>query len=251
MYPLTAASIAYLALICSAIMAPTAPASAHASTANNECVILLHGLGRTSGSMQFMEKFLAKSGYRTVNRSYPSTSLPIEEVADKYVPHFIDDCGGQAVRIHFVTHSLGGIILRYYLQFNDLPEGSRIVMLSPPNQGSELADRFRDQIWYQWLMGPSGQQLTTDAESLPNRLGPIRLEVGVIAGRKTLEPWFSWMIPGEDDGKVSVDHARLSEMKDFLVVDHGHSFIMNSQEVKKQVRHFLEFGYFLKPTNND
>jgi hypothetical protein len=217
-----------------------------AQTRGYECVVLLHGLGRTSSSMRSMESVLNDSGYRTVNRDYPSTSLPIEEIAEKFLPQFIAECGGQAGRIHFVTHSLGGIILRYYLQLNGLPPGSRMVMLSPPNKGSELADQLKDQFWYQWLMGPSGQQLTTDPHSLPNKLEPVSIEVGVIAGRKTLEPWFSWLIPGEDDGKVSVDHARLSEMTDFLVVDHGHTFIMNSGEVKKQVIHFLANGFFKK-----
>ncbi|MDH3326626.1 MAG: hypothetical protein OEM38_07915, partial [Gammaproteobacteria bacterium] len=147
-------------------------------------------------------------------------------------------------KIHFVTHSLGGIISRYYLQTNQLPAGSRIVMLSPPNKGSEIADRFHDSTWYRWLTGPPGQQLTTDSNSLPNTLDAINYEVGVITGRDTLEPWFSRLIPGEDDGKVSVESAKLPEMKDFLVVDHTHTFIMKSDVVMVQVLNFIKHGNF-------
>jgi pimeloyl-ACP methyl ester carboxylesterase len=216
----------------------------NAQTANSECVIFLHGMGRSALSMRSIEKYLHERGYHTLNRDYPSTSYTIEQIANKSIPKLIDECKTKASKIHFVTHSLGGIITRYYLQSNHLPKGSRIVMLSPPNKGSEIADRLRDSAWYKWLTGPSGQQLTTDADSVPNKLKPINYEVGIITGRRTLEPWFSQFIPGEDDGKVSVKRARLTEMTDFLVVDHAHTFIMNSNLVKEQVIHFLQNGYF-------
>ncbi|MCP4312474.1 MAG: lipase, partial [Bacteroidetes bacterium] len=143
--------------------------------------------------------------------------------------------------------SLGGIVTRYYLQTNSIPEGSRIVMLSPPNRGSEIADRFQNSTWYKWFTGPPGQQLTTDLNSIPNKLKPIPYDVGVIAGRRTLEPWFSKLIPGKDDGKVSVESARLDEMKDFIIVDHAHTFIMKSEDVKRQVVNFLQQGKFNRP----
>ncbi len=218
--------------------------SAHASFNNDECVVLLHGMGRTSFSMNSMESFLKESGYQTVSHSYPSTKLTIEKISNNIIPEFVGECNIKSRKVHFVTHSLGGIIARYYLQSNNLPEGSRVVMLSPPNKGSEIADKFRDSTWYGWLTGPPGQQLTTDSMSLPNNLGAISYEVGIITGRSTLEPWFSRLIPGEDDGKVSVESAKLEEMKDFLVVDHAHTFIMKSSEVKSQVLAFIKYGKF-------
>jgi triacylglycerol lipase len=219
----------------------------NSNTENTECVILLHGMGRTAFSMQPMEKYLQEHGYLTINRSYPSTSRTIEEIANNIIPEYIEECKKEANKIHFVTHSLGGIIIRYYLQSNSLPEGSRVVLLCPPNKGSEIADRLRDSAWYKWLTGPAGQQITTDSNSVPNKLKSIACDVGVITGKRTLEPWFSRLIPGEDDGKVSVENARLAEMKDFLVVDHSHTFIMNSDDVKKQVVNFLRHGYFNRP----
>jgi len=222
----------------------------NARVVNTECVILLHGMGRSAFSMRSIDKYLRAQGYHTVNFGYPSTSYTIEQLATNYIPRFMDECKTKASKIHFVTHSLGGIIARYYLQSNSLPEGSRIVMLSPPNRGSEIADRLRDSAWYKWLAGPSGQQLTTDPGSVPNQLKPVNYEVGIITGRRTLEPWFSRLILGEDDGKVSVKSSRLTEMTDFLVVDRAHTFIMNSHFVQEQVVHFLKNGYFTQSYGN-
>ena len=137
------------------------------SNAANECVVLLHGLGRTAWSMGSVAEYLGSVGYRVVNQGYESTSSTIEQVADHVVPRAVASCGPSAEKIHFVTHSLGGIIVRYYLQNNALPAGSRVVMLSPPNQGSEIADRYLQAGWYQWLTGPAGQQLTTAGKSVP------------------------------------------------------------------------------------
>ncbi len=210
-----------------------------------ECVVLLHGMGRTRISMLNLEKFLSVSGYRVINYGYPSTSATIEQIAKVNIPDAISRCHkNTSTKVHFITHSLGGIVIRQYLQSHALPAGSRIVMLSPPNHGSEIPDHYKDASWYKWFTGPAGQQLTTGKDSLPNRLKPINVEVGVIAGSKTMDPWFSSRIPGEDDGKVSVKSARLDEMKDFLVVPRTHVFIMESSEVHRQIKYFLKHGKF-------
>ncbi|MFV1997983.1 MAG: esterase/lipase family protein [Acidiferrobacterales bacterium] len=210
-----------------------------------ECVILLHGLGRTRVSMLNLEAYLVESGYHTVNFGYPSRSEQIEKIASTRVPDAVSQCKLiSSGKIHFVTHSLGGIIVRQYLQTNTLPKGSRIVMLSPPNQGSELSDRHKGDSWYQWYTGPAGQQLTTAKDSLPNRLKPINVEIGVIAGTKSIASWLSSQLPGEDDGVVSVKSTQLDEMKDFLLVPRTHTFIMESDEVQRQVVNFLRNGKF-------
>jgi triacylglycerol lipase len=219
-------------------------ASAHAQT-DDECLILLHGMGRTSASMAYLGGQLEDAGFRVVNYGYPSTSYPIEQLATEHIPLAMQECGADDTqRYHFVTHSLGGILVRYYLQENTLPQGSRVVMISPPNSGSELADSFKDKAYYQWLTGPPGQQLGTSEDDLPKTLKPVDAEIGVITGVTTLEPWFSRLLPGDDDGKVTVESAQLDEMKDFLVVDSGHTFIMNSSEVIAAVENFLRQGSF-------
>jgi triacylglycerol lipase len=210
-----------------------------------ECVVLLHGLGRTSSSMGKLEKFLFGKGYRTVNFRYPSTRESIEQIAAMHIPKAIAKCReGPATKIHFVTHSLGGIVARQYLQANTLPKGSRLVMLAPPNQGSEVADYLKRFFAYRWLMGPAGEQMGTGPESVPNTLDPINVEVGIITGDKSFNPLFSSLIPGPDDGRVSIERARLEEMTDFLVIPSSHTFIMRNPDVIWQVAHFLEHGGF-------
>jgi len=215
------------------------------SVEKNACVILLHGLGRTKHSMTKIEKRLKTLGYMTVNQGYPSTEQDIKALAHTYVSEAMNCCDKQsAKKIHFITHSLGGILVRQYLQENSVPEGGRLVMLSPPNKGSELADELKDAFFYKWFIGPAGQQLGTDDKSVPNRLNPIDVEVGIITGNRSFDPWFSTIIPGDDDGKVSICRARLEGMSDFLVVESPHAFIMQNPEVIDQIVFFLQEGKF-------
>ncbi len=117
-------------------------------------------------------------------------------------------------------------------------------MLAPPNRGSELVDALSDSQLFRSAMGPSAQQLGTGPESLPNRLPAPEVEVGVIAGTGSINPIGSAVIPDEDDGIVSVESTRLEGMKDFLLVSSSHAFIMRSDEVGRQVVHFLRHGAF-------
>ncbi|WP_126452653.1 esterase/lipase family protein [Sulfuriflexus mobilis] len=210
-----------------------------------ESVILLHGMGRSRLSMALLAARLRKQGFATLNVGYPSTRQTIERLSDKYLAPAIAKCKAKgAERIHLVTHSLGGIISRYYLQGHRLPKGSRIVMLSPPNKGSEVTDAMKSRWLYQVMLGPAGQVLGTDDDSLPNRLKTVEEEVGIITGDRSSDPWFEKLFPGANDGKVSVERSQLDEMVDFLVVNTGHTFIMNSMAVMKQVVYFLQHGSF-------
>ncbi|MBE9504993.1 MAG: DUF2183 domain-containing protein, partial [Proteobacteria bacterium] len=212
---------------------------------SKDCIVLLHGMARSRFSMYLMEKYLQEKGYRTINEGYPSTKKSIKELAGEELATAVKSCRNKgAERVHLVTHSLGGIITRQYLQSHDLPKGSRIVMLAPPNKGSELADKLKGLDAYKWLNGPAGQELGTGPDSIPNSLKPVDVEIGIIAGDSSLNPFYSAMIPGPDDGKVSVERAQLEEMKDFIIMPSSHSFIMNSSDVMKQTLHFLEKGTF-------
>lgn len=217
----------------------------------DECVVLLHGLNRSNKSMYLMEKYLIKQGYKTVNYNYDSTEKTIPEIASIDVARSVSDCQkNKPDKIHFVTHSLGGVVVRQYLQTGSLPEGSRIVMLGPPNKGSELSDYFLDLEIFKWLNGEAGTSLTTDKKSLPNTLKPISTEVGVIAGHVSFNPFFSYIIPEGDDGKVSVERARLTEMTDFIVMTTSHTFMMMNPFVMEQVKNFLENGKFRREENS-
>ena len=211
-----------------------------------ETIVLLHGLGRTSASMYLLKTQLEDIGYKVVSESYASTDGSIKEHAD-WLNTIINDCCGDSEKIHFVTHSLGGIILRLHLKVKQYPNMGRVVMLSPPNKGSQVADFLKDWDLFQFVMGPSGQEIGTSPDSIPNNLGPVEFELGVITGDVSFNPFTSLLIPGPDDGKVSVESARVKGMKDFIVLPHSHTFIMNSQEVIDQVIFFLETGNFSHP----
>jgi len=210
-----------------------------------ECVILLHGLGRLRQSMRRLEQHLKGLGYTTINLAYPSTTKSIETIAETHLARAVESCeAGDAVKIHFVGHSLGGIIVRQYLQRNSVPSGSRLVMLSPPNQGSELVDLLLHVPVYEWITGPAGQEIGRGPEAVVHFLKPVEIEVGVIAGNRSINPLFSAFLEGADDGMVSVKSTMLSEMSDFIMVPSTHTFIMRSPEVMRQVAHFLKHGKF-------
>ncbi|MCP4539138.1 MAG: alpha/beta hydrolase [Chloroflexi bacterium] len=212
---------------------------------SDDYAVLLHGLGRTRWSMYVLERILSR-GFRVINIGYPSRKYPVEQLAECVGRKIRQCCTNEVKKIHFVTHSLGGIILRCYLKQNPLPNLGRVVMLSPPNQGSELVDAFRGNILFEIVAGPVGAQLGTEATSVPNILGPVDFEVGVITGDGSLNPIFSHLIPGADDGRVSVKRSQVEGMADLTIVPQHHSFIMNSSEVVEQVICFLKKGQFRK-----
>ncbi len=210
----------------------------------SDCVILLHGLGRTSSSMSSLGNALKKEGYFVVNNSYPSTKKNIDELSS-IVENGINECRKRNTdKINFVTHSLGGILVRNYFQTNHVPEAKRVVMLGPPNHGSEVTSKYKDRWWYRLSTGPAGQELGLELTSKPNQLKEIPLEVGIIAGTKSVDPWFSGAFETDNDGKVSVESAKLEGMKDFIVVPHSHTFMPGFSDVHEQVSYFLLYGKF-------
>lgn len=212
---------------------------------NKECVILLHGLARSSSSFSTMENSLIEAGYYVVNVDYPSRKQTIEMLVETHVTKAVEKCKSiQPTKIHFVTHSMGGILVRHYLANYLLDSLGHVVMLSPPNQGSEVVDELGDFPGFYAFNGPAGQQLGTTAESLPNRLGPVNYSVGIITGNKSINLILSMFIPGDDDGKVSVERAKVAGMSDYLVVPHTHPMIMKSREVVKQTMSYLQNGKF-------
>ena len=156
----------------------------------------------------------------------------------------MQQCCSDAPRLHFVGHSLGGVLTRALLAEQRPENLGRVVMLAPPNQGSEIVDSLANSAAFGWVLGPTASQLGTDRESLPNRLPPPDYELGVIAGVESVNPVGSSMLPGEDDGTVSVERAKLPGMTDFVTVPYSHTFIMRAKEVADLTIHFLRHGRF-------
>lgn len=216
-----------------------------------ECVVLLHGLGRTEFSMSRIENELEKSGYVVVNETYPSLSKDIPELSE-VVGSGIEACRSKsATSIHFVTHSMGGILVRVYFQTHTIPEAKRMVMLGPPNHGSEVVDEHHDDWWFRLATGPAGQQLATFGDrSIPITLNPIPLEIGIIAGTESIDPLLDDTLPRPNDGKVSVQSAMLPEMKDFVTIPVDHTFMVYSATVIGHVKAFLKDGKFSRLERN-
>lgn len=206
-----------------------------------DSVVLLHGLGRTRTSMLLLAQRLERAGYNVTNVGYDSRGGSLAEHVETLAAE-VSGCCATASRIHFVGHSLGGLVIRRYLADSPPDALGRVVLLGPPNQGSEMADWFREQP-FGHLLGPAGEALGTGASDIPANLPPPGYEVGIIAGSRSLNPIGSALIPGPDDGMVGIEHTRIEGVP-LIVVPATHTFLMNSRFSAEAVISFLGTGRF-------
>ncbi|MEM8732298.1 MAG: alpha/beta hydrolase [Pseudomonadota bacterium] len=213
-----------------------------AGPATAGCVVLLHGLARTSTSMQVMARALEADGHTVINRGYASRTATIKDLADEAIPPAVAACGTETT--DFVTHSMGGILLRVWAEDVGADQIGRVVMLGPPNQGSELVDALQELALFDTLNGPAGQELGTGEDATPLTLGAVDFDLGVIAGDRSLNPIYSGIIPGPDDGKVSVEATKVEGMDAHLSLPVTHTFMMVNREVIAATRSYLATGAF-------
>ena len=216
-----------------------------ASSLSSECIILLHGLARTASSMSKLETKLTENGYYVANIDYPSRKKPINELAELAVNAGLESCkNANASPINFVTHSLGGILVRQYYRHHAPKNVKRVVMLGPPNKGSQVVDKLRNTPGFELLNGPAGMQLGTGTDSVPKSLGPVNFELGIIAGTQSINLILSTFLPNPDDGKVSVESAKVDGMCGFVALPTTHPFMMKNDNVISEVVNFLKNGKF-------
>ncbi len=210
-----------------------------------ETVVILHGLARSGSAMWMLAKRLEVAGYRTERFGYRSLSETPDEIVAKLAAELARCCAAPERKVHFVGHSLGGLITRAFLARNKVDNLGRVVLLGTPNRGSELADAFEHKWWFD-LLGPTVKRLGTAngglAESLPAPDYPVGVIAGVRNGRENED-----VLPGEDDGLVTVASTKFDGMADFIVVPTGHAAMRYSKPVADQVVSFLKTGKFDRP----
>lgn len=216
-----------------------------ASALPTECVILLHGLARTSNSMDELEQKLTSKGYYVANIDYPSRKKKIIELSEIAINEGLAQCHEHASSpVNFVTHSLGGILVRQYYKNHPPKNIKRVIMLGPPNNGSEIVDSLKNMPGYGLLNGPAGQQLGTTDDDAPKRLGAVNFELGVIAGTRSINLILSTFLPNPDDGKVSVESTKVEGMCGFVTLPVSHPFLMKDDQAISEVINFLAYGRF-------
>lgn len=206
-----------------------------------ETVVLLHGLGRTRRSMRRAAERLSNEGFLPVVLGYPSRRHEVERLASIVAGHLPEPAAGP---LHFVTHSLGGIVLRALVAARRPVRLGRTVMLAPPNRGSALASRLSRAPGYRLVTGPVGRELGAERDSLPNRLPPVDYELGVVIGNRPMWARLFGAVRAAGDGVVGIEEASVEGMTDLVVVPCGHTFIMNDRGVLDQTVHFLRHGRF-------
>ena len=220
------------------------PANAEVQS-KNEQVVVLHGLARSSSHMASLARYLEEAGYTVFNLNYPSTEQPLSNLAAKIAADLRERMD-PSKPIHFVGYSLGGIVTRVVLNKYRPDNLGRVVQLASPNGGSEVADFLKENWLYGEVFGPAGQQLVTEGAGISELMGEVTYELGVIAGNFTIDPVSSAIIPGDDDGKVSIESTKVAGMRDHIIVPVSHTFFPQNDLVQRQTRNFLQFGAFIR-----
>ncbi len=213
-------------------------------SAAQECVILLHGLARVSNSMAELESKLDRAGYKVININYPSRKHAIDVLADDAISRGLAGCEN-ATTVHFVTHSLGGILVRYYFNTQPIENLGRVVMLGPPNQGSELVDGLLHVPGFRLFGGPTGIALGIGPNHVPQSLGAVEFDLGVIAGNINVNPLGFFLIDGPNDSVVSVERTKVIGMNDHIVLPVMHTLMMRDNRVIDNAIHYLKTGSFI------
>jgi triacylglycerol esterase/lipase EstA (alpha/beta hydrolase family) len=220
--------------------------------ASDTFVILVHGLRAKSTIFQKMEKALLQQGYNVCRVDYPSTEYTIQALADTALNEAVRRCQqAGSDTLYFVGHSMGGILIRYFLQENEVSPLGKVVFISTPHHGTELVNKLAWSKLFQNFNGPGGMQLGAAEDDFIQSLNVPDYDFAVIMSKRSINPVESMLISGKDDGRVPIESARLEGMQDFVLVKTNHHFSMKNDATIKQVISYLKTGQFVKDLHTD
>lgn len=206
-------------------------------------VVLLHGILKSSKCMKSFEKAFLECNYKVLNIDYPSTKLDILSIVDFIKPQIIE-FSNSVDRLHFVGHSLGGLIIRTLLNQYNFTNLGRVVLIGTPNKGTKLADFFKNFWLYKKLFGPAGQQLTTNQKDIKTSLGNIKYEMGIIAGLFKYNFFTNLIIKSPSDGLVSIESTKTDGTKQHIIIPSEHLKLTKNKRVIEHTIKFIETGSF-------
>ncbi len=227
-----------------AVGSKTIVSPAHGTEIEREIVVLLHGLGRSNRAMWRLAERLEDDGFRVARVGYDSLRETPDEILDDIAAQIEACCIGKSAKLHFVGHSLGGLLVRAYLADKKIENLGGVVLIGTPNKGTEVVNNLREKWWFKWA-GPTAKALSTDSDSFPNRIERPDYPLGVIAGIKPGAD-NEHILPGEDDGLVAVESTKVKGMTDFVLIEAGHSALRNDKNVARQTVAFLRAGKFFE-----
>lgn len=205
-------------------------------------VLCIHGIGRSSKSMNPIVQALKNEPVTTVPFDYPSNRSSLAECAN-YLRQVVDSLSA-AEHISFVVHSMGGLVVRRYLQDSSSSRHHRLIMLGTPNQGAELASMLKSLSLFRAIYGPAGQELAAGENSVAAALPVPTFPFGIIAGGRGAERGYNPLLKGDNDGTVTVVSTLLPGAADFLRISRLHSFLMSAPEAQTAIRTFLKHARF-------
>ena len=235
----------FIFLFCVGCSAATFDYHVATSDSSNDFVIILHGLRGKSASFVKLEQALLEQGLNVCRIDYPSKNGTIQALADNAIAEAISRCErANSDTLFFIAHSMGAILVRYFLQEHHVHNLGSVVLLSPPNHGIELIDTFDGCRLFRQFNGPAGMQMGAREDGFIQDLKKPDYAVGVIMSKKSINPIASAFIPGKDDGRVSIESAKLDGMTDFVLVNSNHQVVMKKQETIDHIISFIQTGRF-------
>lgn len=212
-----------------------------------ETVILLHGIIRNHFDMMLLEKRMKKEGYACINIKYPSTKHAIDDLAEQINEQLCqNESYTGADKVHFVVHSMGGLITRHILAKHRPHNLGSVIMLGTPNKGSEMADYLDEHKYlaspFHFIFGPSARQLRTNHKHFENEI--IDFPLGIIASDASLNPLGKKIFGAPNDTLVSVDSTKIEGMSDHIIIPCPHALMMYDPRIINQVAFFLKNGQF-------